>query len=142
PHGTASRAAAGAPRIELRDVSYAYDGDERPVIEGLDLVFEPGEATAIVGPSGSGKSTILSLVAGLRKPSVGVIRGDGVDADSLSAEARIELASMVFQQPFLFDGSVAENIRVGAPAASDDDLRQAASLARVDSIVERLPGQR
>ena len=141
PHGTASRAAAGAPRIELRDVSYAYDGDERPVIEGLDLVLEPGETTAIVGPSGSGKSTILSLVAGLREPTAGAILVDGVDAASLSAEARIELASMVFQQPFLFDGSVAENIRVGAPAASDDDLRQAASLARVDSIVERLPGQ-
>lgn len=130
--------AGEAPRIELRGVRFAY-GDDGPVLDGLDLVLEPGSTTAIVGPSGSGKSTILNLLAGIDRPSSGKIVIDGRDSAGTGAEERRARVSFVFQQPYLFDGSVRENVLVGAPGASDDRLARAASLARVDEIVARLP---
>lgn len=125
------------PRIELRDVSFAYD-DQNPVLEKIDLVLEPGQTTAIIGPSGSGKSTILALIAGLYEPTGGQILFDDVDAATLTAKARAEVITMVFQQPFLFDGTLEENIRVGAPQADQADLDRAAALSRVSPIVTRL----
>lgn len=133
------RGAQEAPRIELRGVGFRYAGGEDPVLDGLDLVFEPGTTTAIVGPSGSGKSTILSLIAGLHSPVSGSVLVDGAPLDSLDADARRELTSVVFQQPYLFDGSVRENVLVGRPGADEADVLRAAELARVDALVARLP---
>ncbi|MFT4231956.1 MAG: ABC transporter ATP-binding protein [Leucobacter sp.] len=127
------------PRIALRGVRFAYGDDAAPVLDGLDLVFEPGTTTAIVGPSGSGKSTILTLIAGLHQPTGGTVEVDGVDAAELSAEARRELSTFVFQQPYLFDTSVRDNVLVGDPAADAGRIETVAGLARVDRIVDRLP---
>ena len=136
--GSATPAGAGAaPRIEFDSVSFGY-GDTQ-VLDNVSFVLEPGGTTAIVGPSGSGKSTILALLAGLHHPSAGRVLIDGVDAAELDAESRRAATSVVFQHPYLFDGSIRENILVGDPSASDERLARAAALARVDELTARLP---
>lgn len=140
PAGSVHRQTAGPSRIELRGVGFRYDaGDAAPVLDGIDLTLDPGTTTAVVGPSGSGKSTLLALIAGLQQPTSGSIHVDGVDVGTLDAESRRGLVSVVFQHPYLFDGTVRENVLAGEPAASDDDVQRAAGLARVDSILRRLP---
>ncbi|ALJ21642.1 ABC transporter ATP-binding protein [Microbacterium sp. No. 7] len=133
-------AAPGAPaRIELRDVTFGYAAGETPVLDRLTLTLEPGSTTAIVGPSGSGKSTVLALLAGLHAPTSGTILVDGQDAAELTADARAGLVSVVFQHPYLFDGTIRENIAVGDPSADAETLEDAARLARVDAVAARLP---
>ncbi|WP_019972421.1 ABC transporter ATP-binding protein [Mycobacterium sp. 141] len=125
------------PRIEFDEVSFAYGND--PVLDKVSFVLDPGGTTAIVGPSGSGKSTILSLIAGLHQPTAGRVLIDGVDAATLDAETRRAATSVVFQHPYLFDGSIRDNIAVGDPAADADRLSAAMRLARVDELTGRLP---
>jgi len=129
--------ATSAPRIEFDGVTFSY-GDN-PVLDDVSFVLEPGSTTAIVGPSGSGKSTILSLIAGLHQPTTGRVLIDGVDAAILDAESRRAATSVVFQQPYLFDGSIRDNILVGDPDAGEDRLAGAVRLARVDELTARLP---
>lgn len=136
--GETELAVQSPPRLELHDVRFSY-GEGAPVLDGLSLAFEPGTTTAIVGPSGSGKSTVLALLAGLQEPDSGAILVSGVDAATLDAESRRALTTVVFQQPYLFDTSVRENVLVGDPAADDARFATAAGLARVDSVVDRLP---
>ncbi|WP_138843190.1 ABC transporter ATP-binding protein [Rhodococcus pyridinivorans] len=128
-----------APRIELRGVGFWYDTNTPAVLEGLDLALEPGTTTAIVGPSGSGKSTVLALLAGLVTPRVGQILVDGVDITELDPASRRALTSVVFQEPYLFDGTIRENIRVGDPEADDAAVENVARLACADDIVNRSP---
>jgi ATP-binding cassette, subfamily B, bacterial IrtB/YbtQ len=125
------------PRIEFDNVGFTY-GDA-PVLDRLNFVLEPGGTTAVVGPSGSGKSTILALIAGLHEPTSGRVLIDGVDARRLDRETRRAATSVVFQQPYLFDGSIRENILVGDPGADEVRLAGAARLARVDELTRRLP---
>ncbi|OYN79479.1 ABC transporter ATP-binding protein [Mycolicibacterium sphagni] len=125
------------PRIELRSVGFGYHDAE--VLKDVSFTLEPGTTTAVVGPSGSGKSTILSLIAGLHTPGRGQILFDGTDVTGIGPDARRALVSVVFQHPYLFDGTIADNIRVGRPDADDDAIHRAMALARVDDIVERLP---
>lgn len=140
------RIAAGSHRwdaaqpvaVELRNVGFAYGAGPR-VLDGLDLTLQAGTTTAIVGPSGSGKSTILSLLAGLHDPTEGTILVDGHDLSAVETASRRALVTMVFQQPYLFDGTVRENIASGRPGASEQDFRTATRLAHVDPIVRRLP---
>jgi ATP-binding cassette subfamily B protein IrtB len=124
------------PRIEFDEVSFGY-GDN-PVLDKVSFVLEPGGTTAIVGPSGSGKSTILSLIAGLHQPTGGRVPIDGVDASTLDAETRRAATSVVFQHPYLFDGSIRDNVAVGDPAADSDRLAAAMRLARVDELTGRM----
>lgn len=136
-HGRLLSGESDAPGIEFRAVSFGYQGSE--VLTDLAFTLEPGTTTAIVGPSGSGKSTILSLIAGLRTPERGQILVDGIDAADIDPKARRALVSVVFQHPYLFDGTIADNIRVGHPEAGDEEIKRVMTLARVDDIVERLP---
>ena len=128
---------SAAPRIEFRSVGFGYQDTE--VLKDLTFTLDPGTTTAIVGPSGSGKSTILALIAGLHRPDRGQILVDGTDAADLDPEVRRRLVSVVFQHPYLFDATIADNIRVGHPEADDQTIHRAMTLARVDDIVERLP---
>lgn len=147
PAGDREPAPGSAPRIALRGVSFDYDGaagsgaasDGSRVLSDFDLEFAAGTTTAIVGPSGSGKTTVLQLLAGLRRPSAGSVLVDGVPLAELSDAARRELVSVVFQHPYLFDGTVRDNVLVGDPTASEDRWRAAAALARVDTLADRLP---
>lgn len=125
-----------SPRIEFRDVGFSHDTPDGRchVLRNLTFTLEPGSTTAIVGPSGSGKTTVLFLIAGLLRPHRGQILVDGVDVADLSPDARRELASVVFQHPYLFDGSITENIRVADPDATDEAVQTAVTLARVDRI--------
>ncbi|MGV9826844.1 MULTISPECIES: ABC transporter ATP-binding protein [unclassified Gordonia (in: high G+C Gram-positive bacteria)] len=129
-----------APRIEFENVGFQYGDPDRPVLTDLSLVVEPGTTTAVIGPSGSGKSTILALIAGLQEPTAGRILIDGVDASTLDLHTRRALTSVVFQEPYLFDGTIEENILAGDPAASPQRASAAATSARVDEITARVPG--
>ncbi|WP_374025060.1 ABC transporter ATP-binding protein [Mycobacterium sp. HNNTM2301] len=132
-------ATAAAPRIEFDDVEFRYAGATAPVLDGVSFTLAPGSTTAIVGPSGSGKSTILALIAGLHEPTRGRVLIDGVDAATLDAEARRAASSVVFQHPYLFHGSIRDNVFAGDPGAGDDQFKRAVALARVDELIGRLP---
>ena len=139
-HGAGDQNLAGgstAPSIAFDDVRFGY-GDES-VLDGVSFTLAPGTTTAIVGPSGSGKSTILALIAGLHQPATGRVLFDGVDLAALEAGARRAAVSVVFQHPYLFDGSLRDNVLVGHPTANDDAVATAMRLARVDELTGRLP---
>ena len=131
--------AAAAPRIEFDDVAFCYDGATVPVLDGVSFSLAPGSTTAIVGPSGSGKSTVLALIAGLHEPTRGRVLIDGVDAANLDADARRAVSSVVFQHPYLFHGSIRDNVFAGDPDAAEDQFTRAVALARVDELIGRLP---
>ena len=131
--------AAAAPRIEFDDVAFRYGGASAPVLDGVSFTLAPGSTTAIVGPSGSGKSTILALIAGLHEPTRGRVLIDGVDAATLDADARRAASSVVFQHPYLFHGSIRDNVFAGDPGAGDERFTRAVALARVDELIGRLP---
>ena len=135
--GTATLTADTAARIEFSRVSFGYG--ETSVLRDVSFVLEPGGTTAIVGPSGSGKSTILSLIAGLYHPDAGRVLIGGVDTAQMDAETRRAATSVVFQHPYLFDGTIRDNILVGDPAADAEQLATASRLARVDELTARLP---
>lgn len=126
-----------APTIEFESVSFGYD--EKPVLEDVSFSVPQRSMTAIVGPSGAGKTTILRLIARFWDVGRGVVRVGGVDVRDLSTEALMGQISVVFQDVYLFDGTIDENIRLGKPDASAAEVRAAAELARVDEIAARLP---
>ncbi|MGA7051180.1 MAG: ABC transporter ATP-binding protein [Mycobacterium sp.] len=132
-HATAS---FRAPSIEFEDVAFSYDNASGTVLDGVSFALQPGTTTAIVGPSGSGKSTILALIAGLQEPARGRVL---VDAVTLDAEARRATSSVVFQHPYLFHGTIRDNVSAGDPVAADDQFARAIVLARVDELIGRLP---
>jgi ATP-binding cassette, subfamily C, bacterial CydD len=140
-----ARAGAGAapsPRhapVRLEGVSFAYPTRPALVLDEVDLELRPGETVALVGPSGGGKSTIASLLLLLAEPAGGRVTAGGVDLAACAAESwRAEIA-WVPQQPTLFRGSVADNIRLGMPAAGDREVRAAAARAGADAFVLALP---
>ena len=138
---TALPGSGAAPRLEFDDVSFGYgSGDDRETVcDGLSFALEPGTTTAIVGPSGSGKSTILALLAGLHEPVRGRVLFDGVDLRELDPAGRRAATSVVFQHPYLFDGSLRDNVLVGDSDADADTVAAALRLARVDELTARLP---
>ena len=133
------QSAAAAVHIEFDDVAFSYDGANAPVLDAVGFSLQPGTTTAIVGPSGSGKSTILALIAGLHEPSSGRVLLDGVDAATLQPQSRSATTSVVFQHPYLFHGTIRENVFAGNPGAGDDEFNRAVTLARVDELTDRLP---
>jgi ATP-binding cassette subfamily B protein IrtB len=138
--GTETLSARGnAPRIEFEDVEFSYNSAGAPVLEGMSFCLQPGTTTAVVGPSGSGKSTVVALIAGLHRPTRGRVLIDGIDAATLDIESRRAASSVVFQHPYLFDGTIRENVAVGNPGADDAQFARAVALARVDELTDRLP---
>ena len=110
-------------------------------MRGISFDASPGSMTALVGPSGSGKSTIISLICGFHNPDSGVIRVDGEDLQRITLAAYRSQLGVVLQESFLFDGSIRENIRFSRPAASDEDILEAARIARVDEFALRFPDE-
>lgn len=123
PSGPDDARFGAPPVIELRGIGVRH-GDHPPVIDGLDLTLQPGTTTAIVGPSGSGKTTVLSLIAGLLQPTRGRVLLDGRDVAGLTAEAHRDAVSVVFQHPYLFEGTLRENVLVGDPGDSGAGRRR------------------
>jgi len=122
--------------IEFQDVFFGYS-DGSGALNGLSLAIAPGETVAIVGPSGSGKSTLIQLLLRLREPDCGHIRIDGTDIREFSLASLRAAITAVFQDPYLFRGSVAENIRYGA--VNPGHMPQAAQIAHVTPFVQRSP---
>ncbi len=132
------RAEAIPPRrITLERVCFDY-GDGA-VLRDVDLVVEAGQRVAIVGASGSGKTTLLSLLPRLRDPSAGRVCWDGADLRALSLASVRRQVAVVTQEPFLFDDTVAANIRFGRPEATDAAVIAAAEAANADAFIRALP---
>lgn len=122
-------------RVELRDVWFEYSPDV-PVLKGIDLDAAPGRSIALVGPSGSGKSTLISLVAAFHRPTRGEILVDGAPLDDLRlADYRAHIG-IVPQDSFLFAESIYDNIALGNPKASREEVLRAAHIAHVDEFAE------
>jgi ATP-binding cassette, subfamily B, bacterial IrtB/YbtQ len=124
-------------RVQLDHVGFSYPG--RAVLEDVSFVAEPGTMTALVGPSGSGKTTITRLLARFYDVDAGVVRVGGVDVRDQSTAELMGQLSLVFQDVYLFDDTLWENIRIGAPTASDDQIREAARTAGLQTVLDRLP---
>lgn len=128
----------GAPGIEFENVSFGYR-DGEPVLSDISFEVAPGTTTAVVGPSGAGKTTLLRLAARYYDTGTGRIVVSGHDVREQPTATLLGQLALVFQNVYLFDRSVAENIRIGRPGASDDEVRRAATAASVDEIADRLP---
>jgi ATP-binding cassette subfamily B protein len=126
--------------VELADVTFSYPGAESPVLDGVSLRAEPGRTTAVVGATGSGKSTLLNLVPRLLDPTGGTVALDGVPLPLLAHEQIAARVAMVPQRAFLFSGTVASNLRLGRPGASDEELWAALRTAQAEEFVRRMPG--
>ncbi|MEF3120995.1 ABC transporter ATP-binding protein [Kocuria flava] len=126
--------------VELRGVSFSYPGAQAPVLEDLDLRAGPGTTTAVVGATGSGKSTLLRLLPRLLDPTAGTVLLDGIP---LPRYGRAELSARVGwvpQRAYLFSGTVASNLRLGRPEATDEQLWAALRTAQAEDFVRRMPG--
>ncbi|WP_460859904.1 thiol reductant ABC exporter subunit CydD [Nocardiopsis coralliicola] len=146
---------AGRIGIELSGVGLTYPGRDRPALDGIDLAVPPGRAVLLSGPSGSGKSSLLHLLLRFQAPSSGRIaalvprRGDAgsggpadldsIDLDAVDPDVWRRRIAWVSQHPYLFDDTVAGNIRLGAPDADDAAVRRAAQRAEADGFIADLP---
>lgn len=131
----------GAPAIEFRDVSFRYPGADREVLERLDLTVEPGELLAVVGRNGAGKSTMISLLAGLFRPTSGQVLVDGDDLTQVPEDEWWSRTAFVLQDFVRYPLTVEENVRLGAAWATveDDALALAAARSGLSAVVEGLP---
>jgi ATP-binding cassette subfamily B protein len=125
-------------RVEFRDVSFSYD-PERPLIEALSLVAEPGQTIAIVGPTGAGKTTLVNLIMRFYELDGGAITLDGRDIASIPRPALRSQIGMVLQDTWLFGGTIRDNIAYGNPHAGEEEILEAARAAYVDRFAHSLP---
>ena len=124
--------------IEFCDVSFSYDG-KRPAVVDLNFKALPGETIALVGSTGAGKSTALALLHRAFDPQSGAIKIDGMDIRAIKLAALRHNIGVVYQEALLFNRSIAENLRVGNPNATDEQLREAAARAQASELIERHP---
>jgi ATP-binding cassette subfamily B protein len=122
--------------VEFNNVSFSYDG-KRPAVEDLSFVAFPGQTIALVGSTGAGKSTAMALLHRAFDPQSGFIRIDGMDIRGLTLSALRRNIGVVFQEALLFDRSIADNLRVGKPDATNEELRIAAARAQALEFIER-----
>jgi ATP-binding cassette, subfamily B, beta-glucan exporter len=122
--------------VEFHDVSFSYDG-KRPAVEDLSFTALPGQTIALVGPTGAGKSTAIALLHRAFDPQSGFIRIDGMDVRGLQLAALRRNIGLVFQEALLFDRSIADNLRVGKPDATLDEMKIAAARAQALEFIER-----
>lgn len=124
--------------IELQDVHFAYRGGEE-VLHGISLRIAPGEVVAIVGPTGAGKTSIANLIARFYEVTSGAVLIDGIDVRRVTQRSLHRQMGLVAQEPFLFPGTVADNIRFGRPEASDEEVEAAARLTHAHDFIAALP---
>jgi subfamily B ATP-binding cassette protein MsbA len=123
--------------IALRGVSFSYGRE--PVLEDVDLEVKAGEVVALVGRTGAGKTTIADLLMRFHEPAAGAIEIDGVDLRRIQRDSLLEQIAIVTQEPFLFEGSIRDNIRYSRIDASDDEVLAAARAAHVEEFAATLP---
>ncbi|MBT2443754.1 ABC transporter ATP-binding protein [Streptomyces sp. ISL-36] len=125
---------------DLEFESVVFRHGERTVIDNASLSVPQGQRLAVVGPSGAGKSTLLQLLARFHDVDAGAVRVGGVDVRAISTDVLMAQIAVVFQDVRLFDGTIEENVRLGRPDADEAEVRAAATAARLDEVIERLPG--
>ena len=125
--------------VEYDDVTFGYDGDEEPIVEGVDFTVEGGETLALVGPTGAGKSTVLKLLLRLYDVDGGAIRIDGQDIRGVTLRSLRQSIGYVGQDTFLFHGTVGENIAYGAFDADEEAIVEAAKAAEAHEFITNLP---
>ncbi len=124
--------------VELDGVDFEYP-DGTPALRGIDLRIPVGQITALCGPAGAGKTTLAYMIPRFLQPTRGVVRADGADLERVTRQSLREQVAFVFQENALFDATVAENLRMARPDASDADLRRAAEIAGAHDFVAALP---
>lgn len=126
--------------VQLKNVHFSYTGDEKDeVLHGIDLTLPQGSFTALVGPSGGGKSTVAKLIARFWDVTSGTITIGGVNVKDMPLEQLSEYVSFVTQDNFLFRCSILENIRLGNPNATDEEVKAAAKAAQCEEFINKLP---
>ena len=125
-------------QVELRDVSFVYRGDEL-VLHDVNLTVEPGQTVALVGPTGAGKTSIANLIARFYDVTEGAVLIDGIDVRRVTQRSLRRQMGLVSQDPFLFSGTIAGNIRFGRPDAPDSAVERAARLSNAHDFVTALP---
>ncbi len=130
----------GQGRIAIEGVQFNYPSrPQQAALQDISLTIEPGETVALVGPSGAGKSTLFQLLLRFYDPKAGVIRLDGVDIAQVDPESVRARIGIVPQETVIFANDALENIRIGRPDASDEDVKAAARAAQADEFIERQP---
>ncbi|MFJ2743749.1 ABC transporter ATP-binding protein [Streptomyces sp. NPDC087440] len=134
------------PADPVHPTGHAVDFDaavfrhgERTVVDGVSLSVPQGTSLAVVGPSGAGKSTLLQLLARFYDVDAGAVRVGGADVREIASDVLMSQISIVFQNVYLFDGTIEDNVRLGRPDATDAEVRAAAAAACLDEVIERLP---
>ncbi|MFC8872592.1 ABC transporter ATP-binding protein [Streptomyces sp. NPDC057148] len=128
--------------VEFTGVTFRYDGGEtggRAVLDDVTFRLPERGMTALVGPSGAGKTTVASLIARFRDTTEGTVRIGGVDVRDITADDLAAHVSLVFQDVYLFDGTIEENVRIAAPDAGPAELAEAAALSGLDRVIAELP---
>ncbi|MCP3983560.1 MAG: ABC transporter ATP-binding protein [bacterium] len=125
-------------KVEFQNVTFGYDG-VRQVVQGISFAVESGEMVGLVGPSGGGKTTVTNLLARFYDVTGGCVLIDGIDVRQLETGSFRRQLGMVLQDPYLFHGTVMENIRYGSPEASVDDVVEAATTANAHDFLCKLP---
>ena len=125
--------------VRLEDVTFTYEGADRPALADVSLTFAAGQTSAIVGSTGSGKSTLAALVARLADPQQGHVLIDGVDVRDMRLADVAALVGVVAQETYLLHATIAENLRFARPDASDEDLVAAARAAQIHDVISALP---
>ncbi|MEI6808437.1 MAG: ABC transporter ATP-binding protein, partial [bacterium] len=125
-------------RIEFKSINFSYNPD-KPILKDLSFVVEPGMTVALAGQTGSGKTTIINLISKFYLPTSGVLLIDGIEIHKINTQSLHEHMGIVLQQNFLFSGTVIENIRVGKPSATLEEIAEAARKLDCLSVLESLP---
>ncbi len=125
-------------RVDFHHVDFAYSPDV-PVLHDIELHVRPGETIALVGPTGAGKTTVTALINRSYDVTGGRIEIDGIDLAHIQRRSLARRMSVVLQEPYLFSGTVAENIRYGRLDATDDEVREAARAVGADEFIQRMP---
>lgn len=126
--------------LELRDVEFRYPGAEHAVLSGISFTTLPGRTTAIIGSTGAGKTTLVNLIPRLVDCTAGSVRVGGVDVRDLDPDVLWGAIGFVPQKPYLFSGTVADNLRFGKPGATDDEMWEALEVAQAADFVREMPG--
>jgi ATP-binding cassette, subfamily C, bacterial len=138
--GDAEEAPSLRRALEIRNVSYSYDGGTMMALRGISLAIPAGQVTALVGPTGSGKSTLVDLLLGLVEPDEGSVAIDGELLGPENRRGRLQRVAYVPQETFLFNATIGENLRMANGEASDDELWKVLQIADAAVFVRDLPG--
>ena len=123
--------------IELDNVSFTYDGADSPAIDRVSLRILPGQRVSVIGGTGAGKSTLVSLLLAFRRPTEGCVRFDGQDAAAIPRRTIRDNVSVALQTPMLYAGTIAQNIRMGKPDATDEEVLKAAQTAQLGGLLSQ-----